>query len=132
IKDRRLSENRLHGSHPDLFVGDCVPFYWSPRSVMLYLLHKGDRVEYKGGQEPLVHLVADMGEAIEWAKTATRRWAFTFSNAGSKYFEDTNDLTRLPEIDWAAVEATQWRECRERKQAEFLMEFCFPWPLVES
>ena len=32
IKSRRL--NSTLRSHPDLHVGDCVPFYFCPRSVM--------------------------------------------------------------------------------------------------
>ena len=38
IKERRLTELNL-GRHPDLHVGQCVPFYFCPRSVMLYLIH---------------------------------------------------------------------------------------------
>ena len=34
-------------------------------------------------------------------------------------------------IDWEAVEARDWRECKEGKQAEFLLEQHFPWTLVE-
>jgi hypothetical protein len=34
IKQRRLTELRLD-TYPDLFVGQCVPFYFCPRSVML-------------------------------------------------------------------------------------------------
>ena len=37
IKERRLG-NELD-SHPGLRVGDCVPFYFCPRSVMLYVIH---------------------------------------------------------------------------------------------
>ena len=40
IKDRRMHELRLE-THPDLYVGDCVPFYFCPRSVMLFLIHSG-------------------------------------------------------------------------------------------
>ena len=39
IKQRRLNEIRL-SSHPNLYVGDCVPFYFCPRSVMLYLINQ--------------------------------------------------------------------------------------------
>ena len=39
IKQRRLTELQL-ASHPGLFVGQCVPFYFCPRSVMLYLIHR--------------------------------------------------------------------------------------------
>jgi len=38
IKQRRL---RLHlTSHPGLRVGDCVPFYFCPRSMMLYVIYR--------------------------------------------------------------------------------------------
>ena len=36
----------------------------------------------------------------------------------------------MNEIDWDAVEATDWRGCKEGKQAEFLIEQRFPWELV--
>jgi hypothetical protein len=132
IKARRLNENRL-ASYPELFVGDCVPFYWCPRSVMLYLLHRGNHqnLPYRGGQEPIVHLVADLDRVVSWARDEGRRWAFTLSNAGTRYFEDRNDLDRLDEIDWAAVGATDWRDCKEGKQAEFLVERSLPWELIE-
>ncbi len=56
---------------------------------------------------------------------------FSLSNAGSYYFEDRADLAQLDEVDWAAVAATQWSGCKERKQAEFLVERDFPWHLVQ-
>ena len=53
IKRRRLT-TRLD-SHRDLHVGDCVPFYFSPRSVMLFVLHKANMpgLDYRGG--PRLH-----------------------------------------------------------------------------
>ena len=132
IKDRRLNQNRLR-SHPNLFVGDCVPFYFCPRSIMLYILAQANHaeLEYRGGQQPIVHLEADMHETIRWADESGKRWAFTRSNAGSSYFEDHCDLDALDEIDWTAVQARDWRQCKEGKQAEFLLESSFPWHLVE-
>ncbi|GMV21831.1 MAG: hypothetical protein AMXMBFR57_17800 [Acidimicrobiia bacterium] len=131
IKTRRLMENQLK-SHPGLFVGDCVPFYWCPRSVMLYLIDKGNHpnLQYRGGQDPIVHLVADMHDTVAWAQDHGRKWAFTLSNAGSRYFEDRSDLKRLGEIRWADVSARDWVACKEGKQAEFLIEQSFPWHLV--
>ena len=52
IKTRRL---RLPVKcYPGDRVGDYVPFYFCPRSVMLYLLHRGNHQElgYQGGQAP--------------------------------------------------------------------------------
>lgn len=132
IKQRRLNELRLT-SHPTLFVGDCVPFYFCPRSVMLYLIYQGNHPElaYRGGQGPIVHFEADLHTVVAWADAQPRRWAFTLSNAGARYFEDRRNLGQLGELDWNAVRATDWRQCKDGKQAEFLLEQSFPWHLVE-
>lgn len=132
IKQRRLNELTLN-SHPDLHVGDCVPFYFCPRSIMLYLIWRGNHpdLDYTDGQESIVHLEAGLHNSVQWASQNNQRWAFTLSNAGAYYFEDRNDLAQLREIDWDAVQATNWADCKEGKQAEFLMEQSFPWHLVE-
>ncbi len=131
IKDRRLKELTLV-CYPGLHVGDCVPFYFCPRSIMLYLIHKANHSElaYRGGQDPIVHLEVDLRQTVTWAETQGRRWAFTLSNAGAYYFEDRCELHQLNEIDWDAVQATNWQQCKEGKQAEFLLERQFPWELV--
>jgi len=139
IKLRRLNELRLT-SHPALHVGDCVPFYFCPRSVMLHLISCRNHPELTclGGQEPIVHLEADLHTVVEWANQSEgHRWAFTLSNAGAYYFEDRRDLAHLAEIDWQSINATRWSgngiasAIKENKQAEFLMEYSFPWHLVE-
>jgi hypothetical protein len=131
IKQRRLGLTLT--SHPSLHVGDCVPFYFCPRSVMLYLIHmRNHELAYQGGQEPIVHLVADLLDAVNWAQENNLRWAFTSSNAGSYYFNDYAELSRLDAIDWAAVQTPSWRACKDGKQAEFLMERYFPWHLVKD
>lgn len=133
IKKRRLEELRLT-SHPDLLVGSCVPFYFCPRSVMLYLISRGNDpdLHYRQGQQPILHLEADLRQTVAWANQQRVRWAFTLSNAGARYFEDRSDLQHLAEIDWNAVEATDWKHCKEGKQAEFLLEQRFPWELVSK
>jgi len=133
IKRRRMNENILQ-SHFGVFVGDFVPFYFCPRSVMLYLLAQGNHPEmdYRGGQGPILHLVADLQTVVDWADEKNKKWAFTLSNAGSSYFEDRNDLNRLNELDWRAIQARDWKNCRDAKQSEFLLEEQFPWELVEG
>lgn len=137
IKQRRLSELTLT-CYPDLHVGDCVPFYFCPRSIMLYLIYQANhpKLVYRGGQEPIIHLEADLRVSVEWAKQNHQRWAFTLSNAGANYFEDRCDLTKLNEINWNAVQSDKWGgpgispSIKEGKQAEFLIEYQFPWHLV--
>ena len=135
IKQRRLSELMLM-SYPDLHVGDCVPFYFCPRSIMLYVIHRANHEElnYRQGQASIIHLQADLYSSVAWAKQQNQqRWAFTLSNAGSYYFEDRCNLDQLNEINWPAVLSTQWQSpsYKEGKQAEFLIEYNFPWHLIE-
>ena len=115
IKARRL-QTALN-SYPDLHVGDCVPFYFCPRSVMLYMFYMNNHPEitYQGGQGPIIHLVADFMRVIQWANSNKRRWVFTDSNAGSYYFNDYTNLKQLNAIDWNAVNAVSWSRCREKK-----------------
>jgi hypothetical protein len=131
-----IKSRRLHlpvRCHQGDMVGQYVPFYFCSRSIMLYLLHKGNHpeVDYKGGQTPIVHLEADLGAAVAWAQANGRRWAFSLSNAGASYAEFRDNLSALGEVRWDAVAATQWSapDVKEGKQAEFLMRDDFPWGL---
>ncbi len=136
IKRARLQ--RPVECHRGLMVGACVPFYFCSRSVMLYLLHRSNHPEldWRDGQEPIVHLEADMRDAVAWANRQGHRWAFSLSNARTGYAEFRRDLANLPDINWDAVEARQWggsgvsSDVKEHKQAEFLVENSFPWALV--
>lgn len=132
IKQRRLSLPVK--CHPGDLVGGYVPFYFCPRSIMLFLLHCANHPElaYRGGQGPILHLEADLRETVAWAEAAGQRWAFSLSNAGAVYTEFRNRLDQLDEVDWNAVAATDFRDAqvKEGKQAEFLVRDFFPWHLV--
>jgi len=133
VKERRLKLPVKCFS--DSTVGEYVPFYLCPRSVMLYILHMGNHpeVSYSGGQIPIVHLESDMRAVVAWAESQGRRWAFTDCNAATGYASFFASLESLDKVDWAAVEATDFRDARVRdgKQAEFLVHESFPWELVE-
>ncbi len=132
IKQRRLSLPVL--CHQGDYVGEYVPFYFCSRSVMLYLLYRGNHPElaYTDGQEPIVHLEAELHDAVAWADGQGQRWAFTLSNAGAAYAPFRSSLDDLGEISWAAVAANDWQppEIKEGKQAEFLVHSSFPWELI--
>lgn len=133
IKERRLSLPVK--CHPGDCVGDYVPFYFCPRSVMLYVIHRGNHAElpYRNGQGPIVHLEADLHAVVDWAESSGVRWAFSLSNAGAYYTEFRKRRDQLDEIDWGAVAARDFRnpEVKEGKQAEFLVQEFFPWDLVQ-
>ena len=121
--------------HPGTHVGEYVPFYFCSRSIMLYVIYCANHPEltYRDGQGPIVHLEADLQRTVRWADANERRWAFSLSNAGAAYATFRSSLDRLGEVNWAAVEATDFRpaEIKEGKQAEFLIQGSFPWELVE-
>jgi ssDNA thymidine ADP-ribosyltransferase DarT-like protein len=120
--------------HPGDFVGEFVPFYFCPRSIMLYLLYMANHPEltYRGGQEPIVHLEFDLGQCVDWAETSGAAWAFSLANAGAVYAPFRDDLKQLDEVDWCAVAANDFRspEIKEGKQAEFLVKRFVPLELV--
>ena len=134
IKRRRLEEIEIE-CHPGTMVGQYVPFYFCPRSVMLYILHMGNLQDlaYHGGQRPIVHIRADLHAVLEWARIQRKRWAFSKGNAGARYADFSTDPSMLDNLDWEAIQRTDWRDpdIKEAKQAEFLVEESFPWALVE-
>ena len=134
IKRRRVDV--LHvDCHPRTRVGDYVPFYFCPRSVMLYVIHMANHPElaYRGGQGPIVHLEADLHRVIAWADDENRPWAFSLSNAGSYYAEFRSRVNDLDELDWEAIRNRDFRdpEVKEAKQAEFLVHGTFPFWLFD-
>ncbi len=135
IKQRRLTELFVP-CHPGTRVGEFVPFYFCPRSVMLYLIHRGNHsaLTYNSGQRPILHLVADLHEVVAWADSQGRPWAFTDRNAGTRYFQTFRSLQQLNELNWDHVAADDFRDpvVKDAKQAEFLFYHSFPWSLVRS
>ncbi len=134
IKQRRL---RLDvDCHPGTKVGEYVPFYFCPRSIMLYILYMGNHpdISYRQGQGPIVHLQSDLMETVRWAEENGVRWAFSNRNAGGYIVDFFNNLDDLDEVNWDAVSELDFRdfEIREGKQAEFLLYESFPWELVEK
>jgi len=134
IKARRL---RLPvDCHPGDHVGEYVPFYFCPRSIMLFVIHRANHPElaYRDGQGPIVHLEADLNEVVAWANANGRRWAFSLSNAGAYYTQFRSRLDQLDEVNWPAVVTRDFRDSdvKEGKQAEFLVHHSFPWDLVRQ
>ena len=136
IKRRRLYEIAV-SCHPDTRVGEYVPFYFCPRSIMLYILYMGnhpDLTHYRDGQDPVLHLQVDLESAINWANQHGVHWAFSDRNAGSYYADFYNSRNELDKINWEAIKATDSRDSqiKEGKQAEFLIYDTCPWHLVEK
>jgi hypothetical protein len=115
---------------------DHVPFYFCPRSPMLYVIHtKPDQMQYKDGQVPMLHLVSDTAAVLD----RHLRFTFTDRHAVLDYAEFFEDLNLLPtKLDWSAIGARSWANTqdapvrKERKQAEFLVHRFMPFDLIQS
>ena len=113
---------------------DYVPFYFAPRSPMLYAIDKGNVEGYQEGQNPIVHLVT----STENLQSMNRPIAFTNGHAEIDYTEFSEDLSQLDKlVDWTIMASTYWNETLEhpdrkrKRQAEFLVHEFVPWTTIE-
>ncbi len=132
IKNRRM-EIEVQ-CHPGTMLGDYVPFYFCPRSVMLYVIEcRHDELQYKGGQREIVHLVSSIEAAIIAA--GERPWAYSDGNAAAAYSRCYADLSGIDDkVDWTAVNAKYWSEpaVKSNKQAEFLVHDHCSWSVFDE
>jgi len=112
---------------------DYVPFYFAPRSPMLYRIARGGVAHYQDGQTSLVYLVT----TIQDVRRARLPWVFSNGNCGAPTTEYFNDLHLLDtKIDWELQEAVMWTSTPEdpnratRRAAEFLVYGRLPWHVI--
>jgi hypothetical protein len=120
IQDRRSTKRVSCG--PGGVLHDYVPFYFAPKSPMLYAISRGNVVGYAGDQNAVIYLVS----SIETIQERGRQFVFTDGHAVmySAFYED---LAHLDQVDWPLMGARMWCDteadpdrCR-RRQAEFLV-----------
>lgn len=122
IKKRRL-EVLTVDCCDSKYVGEFVPFYFCPRSPMLYTINLGNTGKVAGCQTEIIHLVSSVGSALP----EDRRWAFSDGNAGACHTSFYDDLASMADLDWSAINARFWQGKSHEKQAEFLVEEHFQW-----
>lgn len=122
IKRRRMTEIRVDCCG-NRFVGEFVPFYFCPRSPMLFSVNRGNTGRTPGCQRTIVHLVSTLAVGIG----QNRPRAVSDGNAGAFHTTFSSDLTGLAGLDWAAIRAIQWQGKTHQKSAEFLQADFFDW-----
>jgi hypothetical protein len=125
IKQRRMTEYRVPCCG-NRFVGEFVPFYYCPRSPMLYTVNRGNTGLPPGCQGNIVHLVTSVDAALRLG----RAWAISDVNAGADYATFSNDLSALDSLDWDAIRTNSWQGKMHLKQAEFLVADRFEWSSI--
>jgi hypothetical protein len=131
IKQRRLTEIEIT-CNAGTMVGQYVPFYFYIYSPMLFYIHKkNEDLSYKGGQEDIVHLVSTLEAGIQWVEENQLKWAFSTGNAGAYFCDFYNTINDLNKINWDAVKQKYWNQCKDAKQAEFLVHEKFSWTVFK-
>jgi hypothetical protein len=83
---------------------DYVPFYFAPRSPMLYTINRGNVTNYTQGQAAVIHLVS----SIENIESAGLDFVFTDGHAVMTFTDFFDDLNYLGAIDWDVMESRYW------------------------
>jgi len=117
-------------------LGDYVPFYFAPRSPMLYVIHDPNaqrRISVPGGQAGVIYLVTTIA-AVRGARVP---FLFTdghpVSHSLSSFYDNALHLNR---VDWEVIASHDWANTtddpdrKRRREAEFLVHKSLPWSLV--
>ena len=127
IKQRRLTQIHVPCCN-NRFVGEFVPFYFCPRSPMLYTINQGKTGRSAGCQDTIIHLVTNVATAISLGQA----WAISDGNAGAYHTDFDSNLNALDGLDWSAIRARDWRGRTHQKCAEFLVADFFSWSGVQQ
>ncbi len=132
IQDRRHTTQVPCGLGGTLH--DYVPFYFAPRSPMLYSIFRGNVQSYPDGQDPLIYLVTNVQAVIAHRLP----FVFTDGHAVIYFTEFYDDLANLDKIDWPLMEARFWNDTpsdgdrKRKRQAEFLVYDACPCLLITA
>ena len=116
-------------------VDQYVPFYFAPRSPMLYAIHTGSVQGYSGGQNNIVHLET----TIDFILALNLPFVFTDGGADSGRCTFSNDISQLPQIlDYVTEAFTFWFDNEQhpdrthKRNAEFLVYNFVPWKAIRK
>ena len=127
IQDRRATTQVPCG--PGGVLHDYVPFYFAPRSPMLYAIHKNQVAGYSGGQTPIIHLVSSVARI----QATGCQFVFTDGHATMSFSRFFTEIADLDQIDWTTMQSVDWHDTAEdpdrkrRRQAEFLVYNTVSW-----
>ncbi|MFF0723641.1 DUF4433 domain-containing protein [Streptomyces sp. NPDC004134] len=115
--------------HPYGVPSDYVPFYFAPRSPMLYKINKGSVPTYQEGQTPLVYFVTTVDAAVATGQCCV----FSDGNCAAEITRHFDQLDLLAEVvDWKVISARIWANTADdgdrmrRRMAEFLVHERLP------
>lgn len=114
--------------HPFGTLGDYVPFYFTPKSVMLYNIHTGYNGIIQRRMSDIVIFVTSLHRLVE----EKIPFLFTDRHAYLVNAEPTSDLAHLDRLNWKILRTHDFKkdpdnpEKFEQYQAEALVHRCVP------
>ncbi len=126
IQSRRARTDVPCGQRGNLH--DYVPFYFAPRSPMLYVITKGSVQSVACSEEQIVYICS----AAQIVADAGLAYAFTDGHGTMALTSYFDELSQLERIDWNVMRGRMWNDTNEfpdrkrRRQAEFLVHQRFP------
>lgn len=137
VGNRGIKERRRRAAvkvAPGGVVADYVPFYFAPRSPMMYAIHMGNVPGYDDGIDPLVYLLTSVERLVELDLNVVT----TDRNAVLPYADHFPVAAGLDHIDWDLMGARYWSATAdepdrvERRMAECLVHRQVPWDAVTA
>jgi len=123
---------------PGGVIADYVPFYFAPRSPMLFSIYRNNVEGYTEGQTPIIYIV---GKAQDIGDNGLR-FVFTDGHAAIRLSDYYNRIEDLQNVDWQIMNAKYWNdnklsdsenaERRRKRMAEFLVFKFFPIDYVHA
>jgi hypothetical protein len=130
IRERRL-QLPVGDVGPGGCVGDYVPWYFGPRSPMMFTLSRNN-YEYRDGFDEVVYLVSSVPTIV----ALEGEWIASDRNAALSLAEFTEDEDSLRDhISWDVIAARYWTDFADGadlRAAEFLVYESVPWEAVEA
>jgi hypothetical protein len=115
---------------PGGVAADYVPFYFAPRSPMLFKISRRGVEQYREGrQEPLIYLVT----AVDMIERLGLPFVFSDGNCAKFITDVFDDLSDLDKVDWPLMKDRYWNDTASdgdrmrRRMAEFLVYDRIPW-----
>jgi hypothetical protein len=116
-------------------VCDYVPFYFAPRSPMLFRIHRGGVEGVSSDQRRIAYLVSSTEAVLD----AGISCVFTDGNAAAAFTDFHDDPEQLSDVvDWPLMRVRYWSNTADdndrvrRRCAEFLVHEVVPIELIEA
>lgn len=114
-------------------LSEYIPFYFGPRSPMLFQIAKGYEDIPKHPQEDIIYLITSFNQV----KLHQLEYFFTDGNARSETANKYNSEHNFQNLDWTTIYGTYWKSDetdllrKQKKQSEFLVKNYMPITCIE-